>query len=716
MTRYKNFFVQGIAIFVLLFIFLFQAENVNACCQSGYRCTGYCFGGSNNYCVNGSCVRNAPEPTATPACNPRWEDQGCGINGCASNRMSQKDTKCSKPKKCVTSPKCPPSPTPTFTPTPTPKLAASVILNWQNGNLRQYKFTWNSNAGQKFIYLSQCIGNCTSQTMAPASCPRIQNTFLSPTNSGDTLSRTDQWCKYQVNVTQEGVKFTKYSFLSLATAELGLPPGQYVFAVGQTDGLNKCSGNPLCSYNTPQGSHACSGFYDCSGIDYIFFDVLASTPTPTATPTRTPIPTRTPTPLPTYSITYNGNGNTSGFAPKNQTKIFNQSITVLQPGALQKTGSNFLEWRTALRGRYSTFKPGDSYTANSDVTLYAHWSQHTPTPTAIPTRTPIPTATPIRPTVIYIRTPIPTATPIPPTATAVPPTPTATAVPPTATPIPPTATAVPPTPTATAVPPTATPTRTPIPTNTPTPTNTPGVPWFKVKDSSLHYLNSTSTKIPVVNTTPFDSEDTNARQIIIGSAGIASYQLTAFSDTVSSNNWKTPSTYARNAGYLSDLNRFVTYAKNYKKYSISSSTNISANTINIFTGNSTIENINILQNANFLVIVEGDLTLIPDAAGTFNSNNLSQGYIVTGKLIINSDVKEMNGLFIANEISFQSSSNFLKVRGNLISNSKVDLSNRKTDTTNNYARPSVFIVFDGKKYTDLFPYLSIVNLTGRTIN
>ena len=231
----------------------------------------------------------------------------------------------------------------------------------------------------------------------------------------------------------------------------------------------------------------------------------------------------------------------------------------------------------------------------------------------------------------------------------------------------------------------------------------------------MHYLNTKSIQIPVVTTTPFDSEDTNARQIIIGSAGIASYQSKAFSDTVSSNNWKTPSTYARNAGYLSDLNRFVTYAKNYKKYSISSSANISADTLNIITGNSTIENNIILDKANFLVIVEGDLTLRPDA-GTFNSNNLSQGYIVTGKLIINSDVKEMNGLFIANEISFQSSSNFLKVRGNLISNLKVDLSSRKTDPTNNYARPSVFIVFDGKQYTDLFPYLSIVNLTGRTIN
>ena len=694
------------SLFFLLNFFYFNSSKLVyagcGCSQPKEHCPFCAIEDGKNVCIkqceDADGKGNAPQPTAKPACNPSWRDQGCGANNCKFDEMSQTDQQkekdCRQPKKCVTSPKCPPSPTPTFTPTPTPKLAASVILNWQNGNLRQYKFTWNSNAGQKFIYLSQCIGNCTSQTMAPASCPRIQNTFLSPTNSGDTLSRTDQWCKYQVNVTQEGVKFTKYSFLSLATAELGLPPGQYVFAVGQTDGLNKCSGNPLCSYNTPQGSHACSGFYDCSGIDYIFFDVLASTPTPTATPTRTPIPTRTPTPLPTYSITYNGNGNTSGFAPKNQTKIFNQSITVLQPGALQKTGSNFLEWRTALRGRYSTFKPGDSYTANSDVTLYAHWSQHTPTPTAIPTRTPIPTATPIRPTVIYIRTPIPTATAIPPTATA-----------------------VPPTPTATAVPPTATPTRTPIPTNTPTPTNTPGVPWFKVKDSSLHYLNTKSIQIPVVNTTPFDSEDTNARQIIIGSAGIASYQSKAFSDTVSSNNWKTPSTYARNAGYLSDLNRFVTYAKNYKKYSISSSANISADTLNIITGNSTIENNNILDKATFLVIVEGDLTLRPDAAtGTFNSNNRSQGYIVTGKLIINSDVKEMNGLFIANEISFQSSSNFLKVRGNLISNLKVDLSSRKTDPTNNYARPSVFIVFDGKKYTDLFPYLSIVNLTGRTIN
>jgi hypothetical protein len=346
------------------------------------------------------------------------------------------------------------APTPTATPTRTPTpVPLGAIINQENSNT--FNAVWNDNRGSKYIALTKCTGTtCNNHNSFArlANCPSPVQIGLS-TSDSEVSDPTNKWCKYRItsDVVFSGTTRIK-SFTFNRSSILG--PGKFIFALTQEveDSL-KCSGNPACQEN--QGTSGMCGWSSCHQTDdAVTFDVAAPTatatptrtptpipptatrtptptaipPTPTATPTNTPTatptrtptpipptPTRTPTPLPTYSITYNGNGNTSGVAPKNQTKIFNQSITVSQPGTLQKTGSNFLEWRTAPRGRYSTFKPGDSYTANSDVTLYAHWSQHTPTPTATATIAPI----------------TPTATAVPPTATAVPPT--ATAVPPTAT-------------------------------------------------------------------------------------------------------------------------------------------------------------------------------------------------------------------------------------------------------------------------------------------
>ena len=74
----------------------------------------------------------------------------------------------------------------------------------------------------------------------------------------------------------------------------------------------------------------------------------------------------------TYAITYNGNGNTSGSAPGNQTKVQNVTLTLASnSGNLAKTGYTLAGWTNDLGADYAL---GGSYTANAAATLYAKWT------------------------------------------------------------------------------------------------------------------------------------------------------------------------------------------------------------------------------------------------------------------------------------------------------------------------------------------------------
>lgn len=83
--------------------------------------------------------------------------------------------------------------------------------------------------------------------------------------------------------------------------------------------------------------------------------------------------------LPTYTISYNGNGNTSGTAPSNQTKTEGSDITLSGSGDLQRTGYSFTEWNTAANGSGTSYSSGATYTADADLTLYAIWTAVTNT-------------------------------------------------------------------------------------------------------------------------------------------------------------------------------------------------------------------------------------------------------------------------------------------------------------------------------------------------
>ena len=75
----------------------------------------------------------------------------------------------------------------------------------------------------------------------------------------------------------------------------------------------------------------------------------------------------------TYRITYDANGGTG--APEGQTKTHDVSLT-LSDEKPTRSGYTFLGWGTSADATIAQYQPGDSYTANSDLTLYAVWAKN----------------------------------------------------------------------------------------------------------------------------------------------------------------------------------------------------------------------------------------------------------------------------------------------------------------------------------------------------
>jgi uncharacterized repeat protein (TIGR02543 family) len=84
----------------------------------------------------------------------------------------------------------------------------------------------------------------------------------------------------------------------------------------------------------------------------------------------------------TFTVTYNGNENTSGNAPVDGSSPYNAgaNVTVLgNTGTLAKTGYTFAGWNTAADGSGTAHVGGDEFTIVANTTLYAQWTPVVPT-------------------------------------------------------------------------------------------------------------------------------------------------------------------------------------------------------------------------------------------------------------------------------------------------------------------------------------------------
>ena len=79
-----------------------------------------------------------------------------------------------------------------------------------------------------------------------------------------------------------------------------------------------------------------------------------------------------------YTVTYNGNGNTGGSVPTDNTHYATDgtgTVTVLgNTGALVRTGYTFTGWNTAANGSGTAYAADATFTIYNNVTLYAQWT------------------------------------------------------------------------------------------------------------------------------------------------------------------------------------------------------------------------------------------------------------------------------------------------------------------------------------------------------
>lgn len=80
--------------------------------------------------------------------------------------------------------------------------------------------------------------------------------------------------------------------------------------------------------------------------------------------------------LASYAVKYNANGGSG--APSSQTKYYGKSLT-LSSTKPSRTGHTFQGWGTSASDTSKNYDPGDSYTENKAITLYAIWKPYTHT-------------------------------------------------------------------------------------------------------------------------------------------------------------------------------------------------------------------------------------------------------------------------------------------------------------------------------------------------
>ena len=80
----------------------------------------------------------------------------------------------------------------------------------------------------------------------------------------------------------------------------------------------------------------------------------------------------------TYTVSYNANGGSG--APASQEKTYNVNLT-LSSAKPTRSGYSFNSWNTKADGTGTSYASGGTYSANSDVTLYAIWTNNSRTVT-----------------------------------------------------------------------------------------------------------------------------------------------------------------------------------------------------------------------------------------------------------------------------------------------------------------------------------------------
>jgi hypothetical protein len=240
-----------------------------------------------------------------------------------------------------------------------------------------------------------------------------------------------------------------------------------------------------------------------------------------------------------------------------------------------------------------------------------------------------------------------------------------------------------------------------------------GSSYFKLKNVIYQTKSEINSPFPV-SALPYDTDDTDGSYLIIGDSAAAygsvgsalsSESLVLGNGQVSRKSWSN-GTY--NAGLSLSATRYIDYIRSRKEYqTINSLANLSSEKVNVWSGDLTIDsgNITSFDNKNVILVVTGTLSF---NTATYNPTNGSTAFVAKTINMYKDTtfVSEARGIFLADTINLGTSTEPLKVTGNMSSTANaIATGTRRRDDGR---KPSLFVVFDPQVYMELLPYFSTV--------
>lgn len=234
--------------------------------------------------------------------------------------------------------------------------------------------------------------------------------------------------------------------------------------------------------------------------------------------------------------------------------------------------------------------------------------------------------------------------------------------------------------------------------------------WFKMAQTSFNSRMSGRLNYLPASITAYDQDDSAVnRYLIEGSSGnIMQSEPVAIGASdmpYSANNWYTTN-YSANTDI--SYSKYIDYIKARKSYTkITDLTEIEGDGIYSISTPVTLTAAQ-FDGKKVVLVVEGAAATFSGA--TFIPANGSLA-LVAKDIIIDPTVTEIDAILVGQTVSTGEAPVGLKIKGNLISESAVDV--KRTQT--NARKPSLFVVFNPKTYLDVLPYLSTSTYDWRQI-
>ncbi len=250
-------------------------------------------------------------------------------------------------------------------------------------------------------------------------------------------------------------------------------------------------------------------------------------------------------------------------------------------------------------------------------------------------------------------------------------------------------------------------------------------PWYRLNSASFHKKNSISDPIPLT-ITPFDDSDTDQTYLTIQDnlsrhgAGLitseGSIYLGPYTSEVSSLDWSLQN-YSHGSEIRTYIDYFHKYSRKQKKVNIISSiSEIDSNTINIYENTEALSFSDLPNHTSYVLLTKSDIVIDDNPSHVVNPLQKSLSIISMGTMYIHPDIREINGILIADNYDFahqtDTSQYNLKINGNLISGHEITELKRGEGP---YDSASLYVVFNPKMYSDLIPHLSTLNIGKKQI-